>query len=155
MTSSGHEASSRSFLELLDEQYAMVEEYANAQTLLFNAAANPSAKSASETEEFDEFAPSKPPTVVALERLEEAKWKLRYNFLDLKDASVSKLHTNHLSLSERVVTTIYMNPTWHANGLPNDAGRTSFAQSALEVNTVAIAALNASIARIKDIEDSP
>ena len=32
---------SSSYLELLDQQYALVEEYANAQTLLYNASANP------------------------------------------------------------------------------------------------------------------
>ena len=155
MASSGEGASSRSFLELLDEQYAMVEEYANAQTLLFNAATSPTTKTAMNAGEFDDFTPSKSPTVVALKRLEEIKWKLRYNFQDLQDASISELQAKHLALSERVVTTIYRNPAWHANGLPNDAGRNDFSQSALEANTVAIAALNASIARLKDIEGSP
>ena len=153
----------RPFLELLDQQYALVEEYANAQTLLYNASANTKSTVSSPVDGsfHDEIAPSKLPTVEALERLEEAKWKLRSNIQGLRrqcesgGVSSKELRSNHLVLSGRVITTIANNPAWHSNGLPNDAGRNNFARKALEANTVAIAALNASIARIKDIEGNP
>ena len=158
MGSSSPEAS-LPFLELLDQQYTLMEEYANAQTLLYNASTNTNAaisnSSADGESLFDEFSPSKPPTIVAIERLEEAKWKLRSNLRDLHSKKNGQLQSKHLALSERVINTIANNPAWHSNGLPNDAGRNNFAQTALEANTVAIAALNASIARIKDIEGKP
>lgn len=150
--------SSRSFLELLDEQYAKVEEYANAQTLLYDAsttAKNAKSKGSS-LGSFDdeEEESSSSPIIRALERLEDAKWNLRSNLENLREACLSKMHSRHLELSGRVISTIYTNPSWHANGLPNDAGKNSFSRKALEANTVAIAALNASIARIRDIEGS-
>lgn len=153
----------RPFLELLEEQYALVKEYANTQTLLYNASANikSTVSSPSDGAFHDENAPSKTPTIEALERREEAKWKLRSNIQGLRRQSESsivsskQLWSNHLALSERVIISIANNPVWHSNGLPNDAGRNNFAEKALEANTVAIAALNASIARIKDIEGSP
>jgi len=145
---------SRQFLELLDQQYALVEEYANAKTLLYNA----SAKTESATNNpatFDELGPSQPPIIVALEMLEDVQRNLRSNTQELTRLSGGrKLRSNHLALSERVITTIANNPGHHSNGLPNDAGRNNFAQKALEANTVAIAAMKASIARIKDIEGS-
>ena len=148
-----------SYLELLDQQYALVEEYANAQTLLYNASANPNSASSKRDDDskLDEFSPSQPPTIVALERLEDVKWKLRSNLQHLHSRTTAKqqLRFQHLALSKRVISTIASNPAWHSNGLPNDAGRNNFAQSALQTNTVAIAALNASIARIKDIEGNP
>jgi hypothetical protein len=158
----GSSGNPRSFLDLLDDQYAMVEAYANAQTLLYNAATTTAKTSSATTsgspqgafddlDEDDELS-SMPPTVRALERLEDAKWNLRSNFRDLREASRSDLHSRHLALSGRVITTIAGNPSWHANGLPNDTGMETFAQTALKANTVAIASLNASIARIKAIE---
>lgn len=155
----GSQEPSGSYLELLDQQYALVEAYANAQTLLFNASANPNSAVLKQEDDntFDEFSSLQQPIVAALERLEEAKWKLRSNFRDLHSHTTTKqqLRSQHLGLSERVIATIAKNPSWHLNGLPDDAGRNNFAQSALEANTVAIAALNASIARIKDIEGNP
>lgn len=148
---------SRQFLELLDQQFALVEEYANAKTLLYNA----STKTESATSNpftIDELGPSQPPIIVALERLEEVQRNLRANIQELTRLSAGgrqqQLRPNHLALSKRVITTIANNPAHHSNGLPNDAGRNNFAQKALEANTVAIAALKASIARIKDIERS-
>lgn len=152
-------SSSHTFLELLDQQYSKVEDYANAQTLLYNASttaknANANGSSLGSFDDDEEEESSSSPIIRALERLEDAKWNLRSNLENLREAGLSKMHSRHLELSRRVITTISTNPSWHANGLPNDAGRNSFSRKALEANTVAIAALNASIARIRDIEGS-
>ena len=153
-------SSAHTFLELLDEQYIKVEAYANAQTRLYNASttaknANANGSSLGSFDDDDaEEELSSSPIIRALERLEDAKWNLRSNLENLREASLSRMHSRHLELSGRVISTISTNPSWHANGLPDDAGRNTFSRQALEANTVAIAALNASIARIRDIEGS-
>ena len=50
---------------------------------------------------------------------------------------------SHVDLSQRVIKTIYNNPSWHANGIP----ATSID---METNMVALASLKASIARVCD-----
>jgi uncharacterized protein (UPF0335 family) len=73
---------------------------------------------------------------------------------------------NHINLSRRVIETISNNPAWYTNGLPKPTTSSSSSSSidnnnnnnnsnnSLQTNTIAIAALKASIARIREIEET-
>ncbi|MGK3745360.1 MAG: hypothetical protein ACI90V_012221, partial [Bacillariaceae sp.] len=58
-------------------------------------------------------------------------------------------------LSRRVIETISNNPSWYSNGLPKPTdNNNNNNNNSLQTNTIAIAALKASIARIREIEET-
>lgn len=124
-------------IQLLEEQYVTLEEYANAQSRLLNASMK---KSSSDTENVTEISS-------AIERLEICRQKVQSNLYRLlEDVDNSTKYKEHIDLSRRAIKTIAINPSWCAAGIP------SHTEGVLESNTVALACLRGSIARIKDIE---
>ena len=155
----------RSFSGLLDEQYALIEEYANAQTFLYNAITTTTSRTTSRrTKGQGPSLVGDDSTIKALERLDEAKTNVRSNFMNIRDYDDTDIkerhwHSGHINISRRVIETISNNPcSWHANGLPtavgNNNGGGGIANEGLKTNTVAIAALKASIARIREMEET-
>ena len=148
----------KAFSGLLEEQYAVIEEYANAQTFLFNVITTTTRKTGEQEVPSDDLSSfgdtTDSSTIKALERLDEARTNVRSNFKSLReDACIKERHSVHIDLSRRVIETISNNPSWHANGLPTPtAGNNGGGMEGLKTNTVAIAALKASIARIREIE---
>ena len=157
------------FLLLREEQYAVVEEYANAQTFLLNATTtttNTKTKSATSrlSSSSDDDA-----IINAIERLDTARNNVRSNLKDLQEQEIQiqnnnnnslqqqRYSMNHINLSKRVIKTISYNPSWYSNGLPkptDDNYNNTITTNSLQTNTIAIAALKASIATIREIEET-
>ena len=153
---------------LLQQQYVHVEEYCNAQTRLYNCAITNSSRltsqsSSSTTTEMMALSmgltKSEPALAVAeisktIELVRE-DLKILTNLINQKNDDGNNTMQNskrlcnmdilrsHVDLSQRVIKTIYNNPSWHANGIP----ATSID---METNMVALASLKASIARVCD-----
>src|SRR5210317_1504966 len=126
---------SPTIVHLLQEQSDCMERFANAQARLLNASSIRSSPSAAASDEMDE----------ALTTLYGIRNQLRSNLMQLKQQeNFCKLYPKHLALSQRVAQTIAANPSWHSNGLP------SHGKGITETNTVALAALRASIERINE-----
>ena len=107
----------------LQEQYKHVEEYCNAQTRLYNATI--SSKDVAD----------------AVANLSQATRRIRQDLQDLQKCQQDQ----HLEVSCRVIQTIGRNPSWHANGLPEGSSK-------VQVFTIALATLKASIAQVLESE---
>eukprot|EP00536_Pseudo-nitzschia_multiseries_P003567 jgi/Psemu1/8118/gm1.8118_g len=159
-SSSSSSSSSRTVvLELLEEQCARL-------STLYNATET-ATRGKSSSLSLSSSSPNHGGILREVERLEAARTRVRSNFLRLLNdpSAVVAKHPGlrrHLALSERVVGTIASNgSSWHANGLPappsigsggsSNNNNNPLAES-LRSNTVAIAALKASVARIRAIE---
>jgi TolA-binding protein len=161
------------FLLLLEEQYAVVEEYANAQTFMLNATTKTTTKTATATSRLSSSSSSSSDddaVINAIERLDKARINVRSNLKDLQEHIIQiqnqiqnnnnnnnnnneqQRYTNHINLSKRVIETISYNPSWYSNGLPKPP--TDNNTNSLQTNTIAIAALKASIATIREIEET-
>jgi hypothetical protein len=122
--------------QVLKEQYSLAEEYANAQSRLLNATIGNDSRQ----------------IALALKDLDSCRSRVRSNLLQQQQQQQqqqeisSRLYPQHVALSHRVLQTIANNPSWHANGIP------SYSQNnaTLEINTVALASLKASISNICD-----
>ena len=153
------------FLLLREEQYAVVEEYANAQTFLLNATTTttkPKTRSAT-----SRLSSSSDDAIInAIERLDKARKNVRSNLKDLQEQEIQiqnnnnnslqqqRYSMNHINLSKRVIKTISYNPSWYSNGLPKPTDDNYNTTNSLQTNTIAIAALKASIAAIREIEET-
>ena len=129
--------STASVPQFLKEQYSLVEEYANAQSRLWNAAMSSSSSNRD---------------VVAdnVEYLDTCRCRVRSNFQQLLLLEEIQLkYPQHVDLSRRVIHSIASNPSWHPNGIPTSHAKVN----TLEVNTVALVALKVSISRICELED--
>ena len=157
------------FLLLREEQYAVVEEYANAQTFLLNATTTTTkTKSATSRLSSSSLSSSSDDDAIinAIERLDRARNNVRSNLKDLQEQEIQiqnnnnnsiqqqRYSMNHINLSKRVIKTISYNPSWYSNGLPKPTDDNYNNTNSLQTNTVAIAALKASIATIREIEET-
>ena len=160
------------FLLLREEQYAVVEEYANAQTFLLNATTTKTkTKSATSRLSSSSLSSSSDDDAIinAIERLDRARNNVRSNLKDLQEQEIQiqnnnnnsiqqqRYSMNHINLSKRVIKTISFNPSWYSNGLPkptDDNHNNTITTNSLQTNTIAIAALKASIATIREIEET-
>ena len=124
--------STKTLKEILEEQYTVTENFANAQSRLLNASMTKSSE--------DEIRS-------ALASMNKAKRSVRSCMQQLQEEDSLRAYPTHVSLSNRVVQTISKNPSWHSNGIP------SHATNILETNTVALATLKASITRILEMEE--
>ena len=123
--------------DLLDDQYACVEAYANSQTRLLNASMTKILPGSDESHEL----------ALAVEHHESCRRNLQSNWKRLtEDMEFCKRYRAHLELSQRVIKTVAQNPSWGCTGLPSNF------DGILETNTVALASLRASITRIRDGE---
>ena len=131
------------FADLLDEQYRCLEAFANAQSRLLNASsftANTTTRRRSKEEDGMEVDQ-------AVKHLISCRQKVQQNLKRfMADEQFCKKHKAHLDLSLRIIRTIAKNPTWDGMGIP------SHTNEVLENNTVALAALRASICLTKDQE---
>lgn len=126
-------ATNNDVLSLIDAQYQSVEALANAQSRLLNASLQRSSSSAADL-------------VAAIENLESCREEVRSIWRQLlADEDFCKRHKEHVDLSARVMKTVAMNPSWDSMGIQ------SHNNGILESNTVALASLRASLARVKDI----
>jgi hypothetical protein len=107
----------------LQEQYKHVEEYCNAQTRLYNATI------------------SSKDTADAVANLSQATRRIRQDLQKLQNFQQDQ----HLEVSRRLIQTIGRNPSWHADGLPEGSSK-------VQVYTVALATLKASIAQVLESE---
>ena len=131
--------STGTILDLLEDQYSIVEEYANSQSRLVNAFLQ---RNALETEDSMDI-------IVAIEQQDNCRQRIQGTLHQLFE--IPEFHTkykSHLDLSCRVIQTISNNPTWNSMGIP------SHIDGILQSNTVALACLRASITKIKEIEPS-
>ena len=157
------------FLLLREEQYAVVEEYANAQTFLLNATTTKTkTKSATSRLSSSSLSSSSDDDAIinAIERLDKARNNVRSNLKDLQEQEIQiqnnnnnslqqqRYSMNHINLSKRVIKTISYNPSWYSNGLPKPTDDNYNTTNSLQTNTIAIAALKASIATIREIEET-
>ena len=157
------------FLLLREEQYAVVEEYANAQTFLLNATTTKTkTKSATSRLSSSSLSSSSDDDAIinAIERLDKARKNVRSNLKDLQEQEIQiqnnnnnslqqqRYSMNHINLSKRVIKTISYNPSWYSNGLPKPTDDNYNTTNSLQTNTIAIAALKASIAAIREIEET-
>ena len=124
--------STKTLKEILEEQYTVTEDFANAQSRLLNASMTKSSE--------DEIRS-------ALASMNKARRSVRSCMQLLQEEDSLRAYSTHVSLSNRVVQTISKNPSWHSNGIP------SHATNILETNTVALATLKASITRILEMEE--
>ena len=160
--------------QLLEEQCELVEDYANAQTVLYNAITTNKTRHNTTQGGSMSTTTATGGILRSLERLDETRTKVRSNFLRLREETTTtttntantvlerqqqqhrhyydNMMDRHMGLSERVVGTISSSISWHANGLPapNSGGDDTILEG-LQSNTVAIAALRASVARIREI----
>ena len=119
-------------LDLLKEQCNLLEEYANAQSRLLNVVIVTSSSSIDD-DKISSF----------LEDLDDCRCRVRSNWKLLQAQDEIQLkYPSHITLSSRVLQTIAKNPSWHTNGISRET------KSALEANTVALAAVKASVALI-------
>lgn len=125
------------FVQLLQDQYSIAEEYANIQSRLLNVSMKSSASLASSDDEEIER---------VLDDVNKYRNRTRSNLARLQHEGFHKLYPAHVALSLRVINTIANNPSWNANGIP------SHFTNILETNTVALATLKASIDRITQAE---
>lgn len=124
-------------MELLEEQYALTENFANAQTRLFNS----TRAQQGSTTQWDAKEVAK-----AVSGLHKAKTQVRSNFeCILNDRAVAERYPEHIALSRRVLQTISRNPMWTSIGTSSGSGNLD----SFQANTVALATLNASIARLR------
>jgi hypothetical protein len=121
--------------QIIEEQYAITEKYANSQSRLLNA----SMMTSQSYEDNDEV-------LMALKGISNIRNRVRSTFQRLEQDDFKDEYPDHVALSKRVIQTIANNPSWHAIGIP------SHSASVLENNTVALAALKASIARVNEME---
>ena len=158
------------FLLLREEQYAVVEEYANAQTFLLNATTTKTkTKSTTSRLSLSSSSSSSDDDAIiinAIERLDKARNNVRSNLKDLQEQEIQiqnnnnnsiqqqRYSMNHINLSKRVIKTISYNPSWYSNGLPKPTDDNYNTTNSLQTNTIAIAALKASIATIREIEET-
>ncbi len=114
--------------QILKEQYTLAKEYANAQSRLLNAT----------------IVNDDRQIALALKDLDSCRSRVRSNLLQQQEEEIPSSYPQHAALSQRVLQTIANNPSWHANGIP------SYSQNnaTLEINTVALASLKASISNI-------
>jgi hypothetical protein len=133
--------------ELLQEQYEKSEAYANAQTRLLNATRKGSTIATETTSLSTIDDRSERKAIIysdAITSLYNAREEVRSNFRQLlKNDEIKYKYPEHIALSRRIVLTIANNPSWHFNGIPSGGGH-----DLIQTNTVAIAALKASITRI-------
>ena len=125
-------------LELFEEQYSAVEEYANSQSRLVNAFLK---KNSVETEEAIDV-------VLVMEQQDTCRQRLQENLhklLQVPEYHMTR-YQSHVDLSCRVIQTIANNPRWTCMGIP------SHVDGILQSNTVALACLRASITKIKEID---
>ena len=156
------------YLLLREEQYAVVEEYANAQTFLLNAT-TAKTKTKSTTSRLSSSSDDDAIIINAIERLDKARNNVRSNLKDLQEQEIQiqnnnnnslqqqRYSMNHINLSKRVIQTISYNPSWYSNGLPkptDDNHNNTNTTNSLQTNTIAIAALKASVATIREIEET-
>jgi hypothetical protein len=128
--------SSWTLSELLEEQYQRTEAFANAQTRLWNVT----------TKSKNGNASSLLSTSSAVRSHSKARRDVQEILKCLQEnQGLKERHSKHFALSQRVIKTIANNPSWHANGVPNTHADPA---AMLEANTVAMAALKASIASI-------
>ncbi|OEU10448.1 hypothetical protein FRACYDRAFT_263748 [Fragilariopsis cylindrus CCMP1102] len=156
------------YLLLREEQYAVVEEYANAQTFLLNATTT---TTKTKTKLSSSSSLSDDAIINAVERLDKARNNVRSNLKNLQEQEIQiqnnnnnslqqqRYSMNHINLSKRVIKTISYNPSWYSNGLPkptddNHNNTNTNTTNSLQTNTIAIAALKASIATIREIEET-
>lgn len=121
---------------LLEEQYAATEAFANAQSRLLNAVLDTTTKQPKRAEAVHAASSGH---YDKRERLRSVYAKLRNN------EEMKVRYKEHIELSQRVIETIAMNPSWDEFDFP------SHTRGILETNTVALACLKASIARIKEV----
>ena len=127
-----------SLLPLLDEHYQATQAYANAQTGLLNAVLDTTTPQPQRSDALQKASTS----------LCDKREVLRSIFSKLQAHPELLLrHKSHIGVSRRVMQTISRNPSWNQFDLP------SHTTGILEINTVALASLNASIARIKEVVD--
>ena len=112
---------------MLQNQYQHIEDYCNAQTLMCNS--------------FNNSATSKDSSA-RVDRLLRCTQLVRQDLQQLEkfilDNRNSRLEA-HIATSKRVIKTVAQNPSWHRNGIPSQQ------TPDIEANTVALAALKASI----------
>lgn len=121
---------------LLEEQYAATEAFANAQSRLLNAVLDTTTKQPKRAEAVH----------AASSGHYDKRERLRSVYAKLRNNEEMKLrYKEHIELSQRVIETIAMNPSWDEFDFP------SHTRGILETNTVALACLKASIARIKEV----
>ena len=152
---------------LLQQQYAHVEAYCNAQIRLYNCSISDSVgESGVGTVRLDQLHIS--PTSMTMSEQKQAVAELfdaislvRNDLKTLVDLANNNSSGNghdvlpdtricnsdllraHVDLSRRVIQTIRNNPSWHANGIPATSVD-------MKTNMVALASLKASIARVCD-----
>ena len=123
-------------MELLKLQYESLETFANAQSRLLNAFMNKSSTSNAAIL----IAPE-------IEYMESCRQHVRAIGRQIHaDDELCRKYQEHVDLSVRVVQTIGKNPSWDPMGIP------SHSDGILQSNTVALAALRASLARIQELE---
>jgi len=140
-------------LQLLDEQYICMEAFANTQSRLWNVSSftvtttnkTSSSSSSSLRRRQDD------PTEEIVEQMtavmgdwESCRQRVQMNLKQLLDDEFCRKHKDHIDLSIRVIKTIAKNPTWGTMGIPTHT------TGILETNTIALVALRASIAKVKE-----
>lgn len=126
-----------SIVEFLDDQYARLEAFANAQSRLLNSSMMKVSK------DNDDYVAE---VQQAVEKFESCRDKVQENLKAMKDnETFCERYNEHVDLCFRVASTIAKNPSWGALGIP------SHSAGALESNTVSLAALRASMTTIKEM----
>jgi hypothetical protein len=134
-----------SLSQLLDEQYAKTEAYTNAQILLFNVTVHPVSPSSDSDWDGTNDRQHHDAIASAVENLHNVREQVRSNLHSLQtNIDLQQRYPDHLALSRRILRTISHNPSWNSNGISS----TGTSQDLLQINTVAMAALKASIANI-------
>lgn len=120
---------------ILDELYESIEAFANAQSRQLNAYSNNITYESNEATDVSS----------EIEYLESCRQKMQMVWGRIfRDEEMRRKYPSHLGLSARVIETVVKNPTWSAMGIP------SHSDGILESNTVALASLRASLAKIKE-----
>ena len=117
---------------LLNTQYHVIEEFANAQSQLFNVAT----KATVSTDTHDDIERAVHNLAIRRTAVRSIMVKLSQN------EEIKERYASHIGLSQRVCRTILTNPDWSENGLPLSS------HLLLESNTVALATLKASMTEI-------
>ena len=125
-----------SLVELLDEQYTLTENYANAQTKLLNLTRTHVGSTTTRLDSGD--------IAMAGSGLYNAREQVRSNFECIQNhPSIAVRYPEHIALTRRVLQTISRNPTWAEIGIP--IGNLD----SIQTYTVALATLKASIAQVQ------
>ena len=160
-----------SMRELLNEQYQSVESFANAQIRLFNATVADASPGGMTTRggvlggdnnaNNTELAEATKNLMICRENVRSTLKRLQDELNNMEQEGGEKnnsakhkilLMQQHLSLSRRVIQTIFSNPSWHTNGIPSITTTSDGRNTSLETNTVALASLKASITRVLELE---